>query len=403
MKIFNKILRLIRAILFLPFWWLQRLIPRNKKIFVFGAWGGNRYFDNSKALFEYILNCRPDIKPYWITKNKKIYQKLTNENKTVVMAYSFKGWWICLRASVAFIVNGIYDINKYASHGIKQIWLWHGMPLKKIRFDNKKSLYYNRDNSVIKKIKRVIINYLLPYDYYKDKISATVSSGDFFIPVLMTAFSLKTKNVWLTGLPRTDYLYSKTIEKKICNLRTQFIDSRIVLYIPTYRSKIEPYNPFEEKSFNARLFLDFLKKENIVFLYKPHMFDWKFDFSLVSERFVILCDNDYDELYVLISNIDILITDYSSVYFDYLCLYKPAILTPFDYEAYIKKSREHYFDYNLLPSIKAYNWDELMTIITEKRYYKLSKEETDKFCKYNDGHTCEKVLQKTFELLAEKS
>jgi CDP-glycerol glycerophosphotransferase len=403
-KIFRKMLKLIRGILFLPFWWLERLIPRSKRIFVFGGWGGRKYSDNSKALYEYIIKNVPKLKPYWITGDKRIYQKLMDDNKPVAMTYSIKGWLLSLRAF--FVINSNSDDrNLYAVNGAKIICLWHGMPLKKIEYDTKLGLRLQGKNVKTGiKIKNMIRDIIFPYYKYNKKPYSTISSADFFIPFLLSAFLLDKKNIWLTGLPRTDWFYERKTEKIISNLRNneKYINSRVILYMPTFR-RMRNYgnffNPFNIQSFNSDKFIDFLEKEDVVFLYKPHNFDHTFNFSLLSERFVLINDDDYDELYVLISNIDILVTDYSSVYFDFLCLNKPAILTPFDYDVYIQNYREHYFDYNLLPSIKAYNWDELMSIIVEKKYYSIPKGEADKFCKYNDGHATERVLQKTLELL----
>jgi len=402
---FKKIFKWIRGMLLLPFWWLERLIPRDKHIFVFGSWHGNKYSDNSKALFEYILNNESKFKPYWITHNKMIYEKLIKEGKPVLMAYSLKGWLISLRASVAFNTN-INDLNNYALHGAKRICLWHGMPLKKIEYDTKFGLaMQGKDGKISSRLKVIIRKTIYPYSSHKKRPKVTISSSEFFIPFLSSAFLLNSDYIWLTGLPRTDCFYESKKENIISELRCKYVHSRIILYMPTFRLSMyggKVYNPFLEKNFNSESFINFLDNENIVFLYKPHYHDRAFTFSLPSDRFILLNDNDYDELYVLISNIDILITDYSSVYFDFLCLNKPAILTPFDYDFYINKAREHYFDYNLLPSIKAYNWDELISIITERKYYSLSKEESDKFCKYNDGHASERCLQKTLELLNNK-
>ena len=399
-------LKLIRGILFLPFWWLERLIPRSKRIFVFGSWRGRKYSDNSKALYEYILKNEPKIKPYWITKDKKLYRKLLSENKPVVLAFSIKGWLISLRASVAFTCTGQNNVNKYALNGAKNIWLWHGMPLKQIR-GNIENYRYNIKKNNYQKIKLLFEKNIKPYDYFRRIVYATISSGDFFVPFLKSAFFLPEKSIWTTGLPRTDFYFENKTERVIDNIRKKYIDSRIIFYMPTYRDSVWnigiPYNPFEEKSFNAESFSKFINNENIVFLYKAHLKDIKFNYSLLSDRFILINDNDYDELYVLISNIDILITDYSSVYFDFLCLNKPTILAAFDYEDYIKKSRNLNFDYDLLPSIKAYNWNELMDIIAEKKYYSLSKEEIDKFCKYNDGHASERCLQRTLDLVNNKN
>jgi len=403
-----KIVKLIRGILFLPFWWFECLIPRSKNIFVFGAWYGTRYSDNPKALFDFISKNKPTMKLYWITHDKNVYKKLLDEHKYVAMAYSFKGWCISLRTSVAFTTHN-KDINIHAMHGAKLICLWHGMPLKKIEYDTKLGLRLQGKNVKTGiKIKNIIRNIIFPYYKYNKKPYSTISSADFFIPFLSSAFLLDKKNILLTGLPRTDWFYERKMEKIISNLRNneKYINSRIVLYMPTFRRMKNHgnfFNPFNIQSFNSDKFIDFLEKEDVVFLYKPHNFDHTFNFSLLSERFVLINDDDYNELYVLISNIDILVTDYSSVYFDFLCLNKPAILTPFDYDVYIQNYREHYFDYNLLPSIKAYNWDELMSIIVEKKYYSVPKEEADKFCKYNDGHASERVLQKTLELLDESA
>ena len=400
-----KIIKLILAFLFLPFWWLQRLIPRDKNIFVFGSWNGEKYSDNSKALFEYILMNENEIKPYWITKNKSIYLKLKEEKKPVELAYSLKGWLISLRAFFAFNDHS-NDLNFYALNGAKRICLWHGMPLKKIEYDTKYGLkFQGKDGKIFSKIKYKLIKTFAPYLINKKEPSITISSSDFFNKYLSTAFLITPNNIWLTGLPRTDCLYKEKTEKITSELREKYNDVRIVIHMPTFRFSLyggEVYNPFNEKSFNNKVFTDFLENENIVFLYKPHYYDKKFNYSINTDRFILIDDNSYNDLYILISNIDILITDYSSVYFDFLCLNKPAILTPFDIEFYIKEAREHYFDYNLLPSIKAYNWDELMNIITEKKYYTISKDDADKFCKYNDGHASERCLKKILQLIEEK-
>lgn len=399
-KICVKIFNNVKALLFLPFWWLERLIPRDKRIFIFGSWFGTRYSDNTRALFEYIINNVPQIKPYWITHSKKIYQKLLNEDKPVLMAYSLKGWLISLRASLAFTACDENDINKYALNGAKQVWLWHGMPLKKIRADNKDYLYYPGKTDFVGKFQRLKRKLIRPYLDFKKIIYATIASSEFFVPFLQSAFLLEEKDVWLTGLPRTDYFYTQKEEKIVGGLRKKYPGSRIVLFMPTWRyfSEEVPYNPFAVPSFNKDAFMDFLEKENVVFLYKSHFYDQDIDLSSAG-RFLVVKDDDYNELYTLVSNIDILVTDYSSIYFDFLTLNKPSVLIPFDYDAYIKESREHYFDYNLLPSIKAYSWDEFMSVIAEKKYYSPSKEEADIFCKYNDGHASERCLQKTIELL----
>jgi CDP-glycerol glycerophosphotransferase len=109
----------------------------------------------------------------------------------------------------------------------------------------------------------------------------------------------------------------------------------------------------------------------------------------MTERFLYLKGTEYDDLYEFLGNIDILITDYSSVYFDFLLTNKPVILTPFDLEEYIKINGI-YFDYNAyMNGIKAYNWDDFIEIVKQKKYY---VPQDNLFNYYKDANSCERVF-----------
>ena len=391
LKVINYALKIFRSILFYPLWILELLLPRDKNIFVFSTLYSQRYTGNTRALFEYILKFDSTKIIYWVTENNSLYNNLLNNNIPVVKKYSIKSWFIHLQAGYAFDTH-VGDLNNYALNGAKRIRLWHGMPLKKIGNDD---LLNINKNFIIRYLKNINYSYIKNADF-------TISSSEFFIPFLSSAFLLNSNNILLTGIPRTDYFYINKIENIIIKIRNQFLNSKIILFMPTFRfsgSGGSVYNPFEGFHFNKEKFSEFLKEENIVFLYKPHFNDRKLSFELSLDRFILLNDNDYDELYILLSNIDILITDYSSVYFDFLCLRKPIILNPFDYEDYIKNVRELYFNYNELKSIKAYNWDELFNIVKEYRYYPPSDDEIEKFSKYNDGNASKRCFSKIMELI----
>ena len=95
----------VAGLLFLPFWYFQRLLPRDRHIWVFGSWFGQRYSDNSRAMYEYVLENCPDIKPIWITRNPRVFDKLTSLGHPVAMADSREGRRICLKAGVAFTLQ----------------------------------------------------------------------------------------------------------------------------------------------------------------------------------------------------------------------------------------------------------------------------------------------------------
>ena len=88
-------------------------------------------------------------------------------------------------------------------------------------------------------------------------------------------------------------------------------------------------------------------------------------------------------------------TDYSSIYFDFIATTKPVILTPFDFDEYIKTSREHYFDYfTNMEGIKAKNWEEVFNILEKELYYPVSEETKIKFSEYITKNCCEKLIEK---------
>jgi CDP-glycerol glycerophosphotransferase len=93
-------------------------------------------------------------------------------------------------------------------------------------------------------------------------------------------------------------------------------------------------------------------------------------------------------------------TDYSSVYFDFIITKKPVILAPFDYEEYLSTARGHYFSYfDEMEGVIAKNWDDIIDIIKKEKYFKISEKKIDLFDRYNDGNSCEKL----YNFIQEKS
>lgn len=390
----KKIIRYIGYILFRPIWWLERLVPRNKHIWVFGAWYGQKYSDNSKWLYEYVLENEPKIRVIWITKNNNVYKKLKLQNKPVAMSTSIKGIWWCLRAKYALLTSGVVDVNGFALNGCRQIWLWHGMPLKKIGYS------MNDKYSSFKYLLSKIIN---PY-YYLSPYS-TLTSSKFFNIYLEDAFNLKEKDIWETGLPRCDAFFMEKKELLIENIHNKVKGAKVLIYMPTFRMTSdmvgEPFNPFSSKyNFDSETFINFLKIHNIFFLYKPHYVDSKITVNINSDRFILLNDNMFDDLYTLLNSVDGLITDYSSVYFDFLSTKNVTFLLPFDYEEYINKSRGHFFNmYKELncPFI-ANDWNSFYKNYDNYLEYGYMNSDDSKFASFLDGNSCKKVLEKVLEI-----
>ena len=137
------------------------------------------------------------------------------------------------------------------------------------------------------------------------------------------------------------------------------------------------FNPFGKAGFEMPKLVEMLQKRNIVFLYKGHFYDSKVH-SDAGERLFTITDDHYDDLYTLIKDIDVLITDYSSIYIDYLLLERPILFLPYDREAYLK-TRGFNFDYDeVTPGPKPKSYAEFLNSIEGLLYNEMNYVENRK-------------------------
>ena len=380
----------IKGLLFLPQWYAQKNHVRNKSLWTFGSWSGLRYSDNSRALYEYVLEHHPEIQAVWVTRSLDIYDKLRNEGKPVVICDSKEGIDIQRNAGYFFMTSSIQDGDTRYMNGIYFVNLWHGMPLKKIGED---AMMRIRDKSVWKRIKTWIRKQVVPWEFIAEHC-LTVCGEPFFRPFFKTAFTIEDKDVWPVVEPRLYKLNQPHEEALTKQLNKLYGNPLKVLYMPTFRdSSVGVFSPFKaEIGFDAERLNAVLEKNNIVLLYKGHFIDEENGQQHVQGRLRTISDNDYDDLYSFINDVDVLITDYSSIYFDFLYLRKPIILFPFDEQAYISKSREFYFSYELLEAKKTYTWQEIEQCLSYKTYHVPSRSELERFCVADINNCCEQLV-----------
>jgi CDP-glycerol glycerophosphotransferase (TagB/SpsB family) len=159
-------------------------------------------------------------------------------------------------------------------------------------------------------------------------------------------------NIAITGQPRTDALFeSKDYLSDLLEINIKKFD-KVVIYMPTYRigygnqkdgRTFDSTNIFRLKSYVHKDFLNYLERNNILFLLKLHPYEETLYKEVALGKNIKWITNDILvekelSIYNLLSNTDILITDYSSIYFDFLLLDKKIIFLPVDLD-YYKKNR----------------------------------------------------------------
>lgn len=352
-------------IFLVPIYWLSFLAPRDKKIWVCGSSFGMRFADNPKYLFLYLNQFQKEnIKSIWISKDIKIIRLLRENGYEAYYRYSLRGIFYCLHAKVYIFDNYSKDISFWLSGGAKKINLWHGVGNKKINYDNKFDTVRHPQNSWEKFktfLRRMSDEKPSHYILATSKIMGDIFAGAFQVP---------RNHVIEAGYPRNDVLISGKIknlytnQEKACVQKLEKLKEQgktILFYLPTFRdSEAQFFEVMDMKKWG-----DFLEENNCVFCSKLH------PKSKLQSRFKeISKEKSQSSIYPIPAQIDtygilnfadILITDYSSIYSDFLMLNRPSVLFPYDYDTYRMDTREEYFSYEeYMPEPKAYTMEELM-------------------------------------------
>lgn len=395
----NKVIDGIKywgQVLLIPIYWLSFLTPRDKNIWLFGSTFGNRFADNPKYLYLYANQYKKDeIRPIWITHNKDVVQFLNDKNYEAYYYRSLKGIYFCLSGKVYVFDNYSKDISFWLSGGATKVNLWHGVGNKKINYDNKFDKVRHPKNNWEK-----FKTYLRRMSDEKPS-HYVLATSPVKTQIFMSAFRVTKSHIIEAGLPRNDVL----LESKLQNLYTEkekklldFITNKkknnlkIICYMPTFReSEIELFSVMNFDKFN-----EFLEKNNMIFLVKLHPKSTiinKFkDFKYSNIKYA---DADIDP-YIFLKHVDILTTDYSSIYTDFMLLNRPVVGFYYDYDSYSQDTRECYFDFDVyMPEQKAYNMDELMesilSVMNEDRYFENRIKSKNRMFAISNELACEKI------------
>ena len=336
---------IIKPFLFFIYYCLY-FVPRTNNIWLFGSGSGHSFSDNSKYLFLY-CSSKKDVECYWISKNIDLVKDLRSNGYNSFFAYSIKGIWLSMISKIYIYDGRANGINFWTSLGSYHINLWHGSPLKKLDRDIhlSNSDFFKGFNGNF--IKRNRIRYKMPEWFVVPDLM--IATSDKVACYLKSAFG--TSNVISLGYPRNDIILNN-------NLDTEHnIDNydKVVLYAPTFR---DTNTENRELLLDCKRLNDLLIKNKTIFLVKLHRHDksivMKDEFSNIN-----LLDNDID-VYPMFKNIDLLITDYSSIFFDFLLTEKPILFYPYDKDSYLSNDRPMYDDYDsVTPGYKVLEFSEL--------------------------------------------
>lgn len=393
-KFFGYMVRVL--FVYIPGWLifvpLSILIPKKKGLVVFIGRDKGRFVDNIKYLFIYAFT-RGGVPLFFITEEKYTYYLLKSNELPVIFHPSFKSIFYMLRADLLIVDNRLW-IRKYKFHLLyktKKVQLWHGVGFKRIEADNPS--FKNRS---IFRIINILRGRLPWYDLL-------VSTSQFYTENVFKK-SMKVKEIKEFGYPRNDVFFREPDELDLLEADRKLIDKvkkfkqdgyRLIVYTPTFRDFTEN-EPIEGGFLDVERLKEFALNNRLIFIVKFHP-EVKIP-ARFSEIFPVFFYDKGKDIYPLIPLSDLLITDYSSIYMDYLLTGKPVIFFPYDYETYVRVDREIQFDYDwITPGPKCYTQEELeneikkILIEGEDRYAEKREEILNIAFKYRDGKASERI------------
>ena len=324
-------------------YFISHCFIRKKNRWIFGEPHG--FNNNSKYFFLDVIENHTEIDAMWVG-DKETVDNLLKKGLPAYSRYSIKGIWYCLTAKVYVVSWTTGDINFYLSGGALILNLWHGTPLKKCLWLEPQNIKV--DNSGI--LTRFVHHVEAPISYYGNLFVQPPS--EFYAGIFMDMFRVCKDKCIIDIYPRNKFLtkdkkdiksflkrYSYTEELNLIHSIEKY--DKVMIYAPTFRDN--------GKDFIDASGLDFFKLDelladkNYCMIVKFHPAT-KYDASKFSSlRNIRFLSNKYDT-YILMPFTDLMISDYSSIIFDYTLLNKKVIAFAFDYDQYISECRELLFD-----------------------------------------------------------
>ena len=372
----------------------------DEHLVVFDAFQGRQYTCSPKALYQEML-ADPKYQDYrfiWaLTEEAEQKNRLAGPRTQVVRYNSRAHKLACARAK--YIVTNSMPLGFFRlRRGQELIETWHGTPLKRLGCD------IEVDSNSVNTAQEIHQR----YQERVQKITTLLSPSDFYTEKLSSAFALKDygKHVRIIqqGYPRNDFLSRYTPEQAAAIKARLGVPEgkKVILYAPTFRDN-QKLDKAYSYGFTLEMDFDHLLDtlgEDYVILFRPHYFvASQFDFAKYEGRVFNVADvDDVNEVYIIS---DMLITDYSSVFFDYAILKRPILLFMYDLELYKGQLRDFYIDLKELPFPILRTQEQLEETILDQfqggfRFTEAYQKFNETYTPMDDGGASHRVLQEIF-------
>lgn len=298
---------------------LDQAVAKQPRRVVLGSDKALKYNGNPRSLFEYLAD-RPGWDAWWLTSSPQVMRQINERYPgRALRAWSWKALRMGLTAQWLGFSHSRYDLGWFAYLCRPRfIYLNHGVPLKTMGFAK---AYH--DPTVASAARGM---------------GAVICCSEVEADLWARAYDLPLEAMWITGTPRNDRLFQDG-SKERSRLGTA-PGQQLILYAPTYRESGPLADYLPVPGLEPMALVDQLDRYDAVLLVRPHYYEWSAANAMVerigSPRIRLADESIVPDVNELLPGVDILITDYSSIYFDFLLLDRPMIFSCHDLDDYIR-------------------------------------------------------------------
>lgn len=327
------------------------LVLRRKGSWLFIGREHGKFLDNAKHMFARVAGA-DNIEAVFISEDRELCSSIRALGADAAAWPGLRAAWLLARAELLYVdsVDWPDHGRGQLAQGAKLVQMWHGIPLKEIEL------------AVRDRLRTRLPVWLRPlFDIYR-AITLRHPRADWLVSTspYMTervfASSIRHARILESGYPRNDILLGRPEGALANNLIDLNVDTRArgriesfraaggkcLLYAPTFRKHMR--SPFDSGALDLKLLREFLASHNLLLAVKLH--------PLMSENLAVQQDENLlwiapdSDVYPLLPLFDLLVTDYSSIYFDFLLLGREIVFFPYDFGNYVSDDRALFFEYD---------------------------------------------------------
>lgn len=357
---------------------------------VFESFMGRNCSGQPKYVYKYLQKAYGDkYKCIWVVDRKGV--EIPGKHKTC-KRFSLK-YYYYMNRSKYWVNNMRQPLSIPRREETVMLATWHGTPLKRLVFD------MDDVHSANPRYKDIVFKQTRAWDYL-------LSDNPFSTERFQSCFRFEKEKILEYGYPANDPMYASDREEQAAKIKEKLgipKDKKVILYAPTWRD--DQFYEAGQYGFELDLDVNRLQEEfgdEYVLLLRLHYFIVdQLDLSKYGDFTVD--GSSYDDITDLYLISDMLITDYSSVFFDYANLKRPVLYYTYDLDKYRDVLRGFYLDMEKdLPGPLLLTNDEVVDAIKNidkiKEQYKDRYEEFyNRFCCVDDGHAARRVVEKVFK------